>query len=150
MLSTVRWKSRSTEGSFIVVVIQANFQVSLDGVPFDLRAGMTQGGTYKQPFIPKTRLLQKSMKIIKKIPFWRNSQNSDARRDAQPHFLLVKNTFFVTFWQNNRHLLAVLAIFGKKLTFFYQKYDFIKLKENTTKTRFIRIFEKNTSQNQML
>ena len=31
------------------------------------------------------------------MPFWRKSEKSDARRDAQPHFLLGKNIFFAIF-----------------------------------------------------
>ena len=73
------------------------------------------------------------------MPFWRNFQNSDARRDAQPHFLLVKNTFFpifLPFWHFFVKKYAQNAILSK----FMNKYT-----QNAILKK-----KKKTIQNQML
>ena len=80
------------------------------------------------------------------MPFWRKSEKSDARRDAQPHFLLVKNIIWDLghFWA----FLVIFAIFGKKISQNPILWDF--LLKNTPKYDFIKIFGQNTSQNTIL
>ena len=88
-----------------------------------------------------------------KMSFWRKSEKSDARRDAQPHLLLVKNTFWAIFYHFVAFLIffsffAILVTVSPKNT---SKCDFlIFFAKNTPKYYFIRNFWESTSKNTIL